>query len=351
MSATIRFSILAALALWGASAFAETVEPLGSFDIKSSLPPSYASDQIAVRAFTANNSGLYFLIKVNPEHPPIAKTVILHTDSAGTREELITLPPTGLGVYGVERRYYYGINVDGSGNIYLSQSKRISRHEYENSFVVYNPQGDSTNVTTMEPNRTFCLNNGTIFYIDGVPVTQSTPVALKRLSMNQASSVAQWEAYGPLLCSPLTSSKLVVLGKIDCRIQLIDLSSGSRKTVSLAPIPAINKGIAGRDPDEIGRHTERTKFIARSVVVNDIATTGNGDIYLNVLGHHVSRGAVIVKLDQDGNLSRSLRCKLPAFDELKTQDFPGGQMIPQFIGVSDTHLFIQGDGKVARFPI
>jgi hypothetical protein len=101
----------------------------------------------------------------------------------------------------------------------------------------------------------------------------------------------------------------------------------------------------------LGRHTERTKNLGRSVVVSDIDTTNNGDIYLNVMGHHIRQGAVVIKLDKEGNHTGRLRCKLPVFDELKTEALPGGQMLPVRIGVSDTYLFILGDGKVARYPI
>lgn len=352
MTTIIRFSILATLVLCCASVFAQTTEPLGSFDIKSSLPPNYAVDRIAVRAFAANNSGLYFLIDVNPQHPPIAKMLILHTDSAGVRQKLILLPPTGLGLHGVEKRQFGEIQVDSSGNVYLSQWK-MSPDTLQNSFTVYNLNGNKTNVTALGPKEsisTFCLNNDNLFYIDGTPVFRPTLASIRGLSTKQ-DSVAQWEAYGPLRIRSLTSSKLVVLEMIDCRLQIIDLSSGDRTTVSLASIPSIMKGIAAQHPDEYGRHTEKTKHVARSVVVNDIVTTTNGDILLNVMGHHISQGAVIVRLDKDGSFLRSMHYKLPSFDELKTEEFPGGQMNTDCIGVSDTHLFVQGDGKVAKFPL
>ena len=352
MTTIIRFSILATLVLCCASTFAQTVEPLGSFDIKSSLPPNYAADRIAVRAFAANNSGLYFLLDVNPQHPPIAKMLILHTDSAGARQKLILLPPTGLGLHGVEKRQFGEIHVDGSGNVYLSQWK-LRPDTPENSFAVYNLNGNKTNVTALGPKEsisTFCLNNDKVFYIDGTPVFRRTLASIRGLSTKQ-DSVAQWEAYGPLRIRSLTSSKLVVLEMIDCRLQIIDLSSGGRTPVSLATIPEVMKGIAAQHPDEYGRHTEQTKYVARSVVVNDIVTTTNGDIFLNVMGHHISQGAVIVRLNKDGNFLRSSRYKLPSFNDLKTEDYPDGQMNSEWIGVSDTHLFVQGDGKVAKFPL
>ena len=386
------------------SSFAETVSPFGTFDIKSSLPPNHAIDQIAVRSFVADNSGLYFLIDVNPEQPTLAQSLILHTDWRGTRQKLIQLPPSGFGLYEVEKRQYYepfakfarkrdllsgrvvvpgkpmasqvqipfegvilqehsapiscptpnfakgsyDINVDNSGKIYLSQF--IIRPKAEENITVFSPQGEFLKVIGFETAKSFCLNNDQIFYIDGAPLMQSTTATIKGLSTNQ-DSLAQWEAYGPLKLRALTSSKLVVLGKIDCRIQIIDLETGNRRTVSLTPIPDIQQGIAAQDPDYLGRHTERTKNLGRSVVVSDIDTTNNGDIYLNVMGHHIRQGAVVIKLDKEGNHTGRLRCKLPVFDELKTEALPGGQMLPVRIGVSDTYLFILGDGKVARYPI
>ena len=121
MTVVIRFSVLATLVLCCTSVFAETVEPLGAFDIKNSLSPNHAINQIMVRSFVADNSGLYFLIDVNPEQPILAQSLILHTDSRGTRKKLIQLTPSGFGLYGSEKRQYYDINVDSSGNIYLSQ--------------------------------------------------------------------------------------------------------------------------------------------------------------------------------------------------------------------------------------
>lgn len=348
MSTIVRVSMLATLVLCCASAIAETVEPLGSFDIKSTLPPNHASDQIAVRSFAADNSGLYFLIDVNPEQPTLAKSLILHTDSRGTRQKLIQLPPSGFGLYEVEKRQYYDIDIDSSGKIYLSQF--IIRPKAEENITVFSPQGELLKVIGFETAESFCLNNDKIFYIAGVMLFRPTTATIKELSTNH-NSLVQWEAYGPLKLRPLTSSKLAVLGKIDCRIQIIDLDTGSRRTVLLTPIPDINQGIAAQDPDFFGRYTERTKNRGRSIVVNDIDTANNGDIYLNVMGHRISQGAVVVKLDHAGNHTGSLRCDLPVFDELKTEHLPGGQMLPVRIGVSDTHLFIVGDGKVARYPI
>lgn len=350
MPAIIRFSILATLVLCCVSVLAQTVEPLGSFDIKRSLPPKHASDQIAVRSFVADDSGLYFLIDVNPEHPPIAQTVILHTDSKGTREKLIVLHPPGFGLYGVEKRQYGEINVDSSGNIYLSQYRSLSSGEDEKSFVVYGPKGGQTNVIGAKYLRTFCLSGDNLFYIDGVTLFQPAPVTITKLSTNQ-DSLAQWEAYGPLKLRALTSSKLVVLELIDSRLQIVDLETGSRTTVLLAPISKIQEGIASHHPDEVGRHTEQTKRVGRSAVVNDIGTNKSGDIYLNVMGHPINQGAVIVRVDSSGNFSSSTLFKLPTFEELKTEHLPEGQMFPNYIGVSDKHLFIAGNGKVARYPI
>ena len=107
MSTMIKISILGVMVLCCTSSFAETVSPFGTFDIKSSLPPNHAIDQIAVRSFVADNSGLYFLIDVNPEQPTLAQSLILHTDWRGTRQKLIQLPPSGFGLYEVEKRQYY----------------------------------------------------------------------------------------------------------------------------------------------------------------------------------------------------------------------------------------------------
>ena len=338
--ATIRFSIPATLVLCCASAFADPVEPLGSFDIRRSLPPNYASDQITVRTFVANDSGLYFLIDVNPGHPILARTVILHTDPAGTPEKIILLPPTGRGVQGqgVEKSHYGEIRVDSSGNVYLARYRSTGRGKVEKNFVVYSPQGEQKHTIGSEYMRTFCLNNDRIFYIEGVPEFHPAAISVKGWSTDR-DAITRWEAYGPLKLLPLTSSKLVALEPIDCRIQIIDLPSGSRKTVSLTPISEVRQGMETQHPDELGRHTEYTKDIARSVVVSDIATTKTGDIYLNVMGHYSSQGAVIVKLDEDGNFSRSLRCGLPE------------QMFPRHIGVAGTRVFVEGSGKVVRFPI
>lgn len=348
MSTMIKSLVIGAMGLCCAPLFAETVSPLGAFDIKNSLTPDHAINQIVVRSFVADNSGLYFLIDVNPEQPPLAQSLILHTDSRGIRKKLIQLAPSGFGLYGSEKRQYYDINIDSSGNIYLSQF--IIRPKAEENITVFSPQGELLRVIGFETASSFCLNNDKIFYIDGPGLMRPTTTVIKELSTNQ-NSLAEWEAYGPLKLRSLTSSKLVVLGKIDCRIQIIDLGTGSRTMVSLTSIPEIVQGIAAQDPDEFGRYTERTKNLGRSVVVNDIDTTNNGDIYLNVMGHHISQGAVVVKLDKVGNHAGSLRCKLPVFDELKNKHVPDGQMLPVHIGVSDTHLFIVGDGKVARYPI
>ena len=348
MSTMIKSLVFGATVLCCAPLFAETVSPRGAFDIKNSLPPNHAINQIMVRSFVADNSGLYFLIDVNPEQPTLAQSLILHTDSRGTREKLIQLAPSGFGLYGSEKRQYYDINVDNSGNIYLSQF--IIRPKAEENITVFSPQGELLEVIGFETARSFCLNNDKIFYIDGAELLRATTAIIKELSTNQ-NSLAQWEAYGSLKLRALTSSRLAVLEMIDCRMQIVDLETGSRKTVSLAAIPEIEQGISAQDPDYIGRHTERTKNLGRSVVVSDIDTTNNGDIYLNVLGHHISQGAIVVKLDKDGNHAGSLRCKLPVFEELKTEHVPDGQMLPVHIGVSDTHLFIVGDGKVARYPI
>lgn len=367
MSKWIKLSMLAMLMLNWAIALAEPIESVGSFDIKRSLPPAHAVDHIVVQEFFANSSGLYFLIDVNPHHPPIAKTVILHTDSAGTRKDLIVLPPTGSGVLGAEKTQYLGIDVNRSGNVYVNQAKEVipdniqqgfaiysptKRHkkagDFQHSFASYNPPERQANVTTLESISTFCFNNDELFFVDGAPILQPTKVAVKGLSMN-LHSIVEWEAYGPLKIRPLTSSKLVILERIDSRIQIINLPSGNRKTISLLEIPEINQSIEAHHPDEIGRHTEATRQVARSVLVNDIATTNDGSIFLNVMGYHVSHGAVIVKLDQNGDYARSFRFKIPTFDELKTEHLPEGQMLSDSIAVSGTHLFIQGDGKVAKY--
>ena len=94
MTAIIGFSVLATLVLCCTSVFAQTVEPLGAFDIKNSLTPNHAINQIMVRSFVADNSGLYCLIDVNPEQPILAQSLILHTDSRGTRKKLIQLTPS-----------------------------------------------------------------------------------------------------------------------------------------------------------------------------------------------------------------------------------------------------------------
>ena len=77
---------------------------------------------------------------------------------------------------------------------------------------------------------------------------------------------------------------------------------------------------------------------ARYVLINTLATTPAGHIFVGVTGY---RDAAILRFDANGTLTGRFRCRLPAY--------ANRPMLPSQISVTDTILFIADPGGRVAF--
>ncbi len=90
----------------------------------------------------------------------------------------------------------------------------------------------------------------------------------------------------------------------------------------------------------------------RSNVFSDAAEGPDGSLLLRVSHYHLSDGALVIKVGQDGNVLGSERFVLPVSSELKTPDNPEGYQIPVLMDVAGRQLyFVSAAGKVTYYQL
>ncbi len=325
------------------------VSPIRSFDVKSSLPQDNQPGIVMIEDFLAHTTGLYFLVAYNedPSDRVISdhsRKSVLHTDTTGRVKKLIALP---WDEQGSRTRSFHGLAVDDIGNCMVLQSLRLER-KWKMELVVYNSYGAlvasipaSDQNSTDGPVAAFCAKSKDIFYFTGKQYLGHLPAPVTDTKLGSRTKLS---GLGILEFSlkmvPLPGENLAILDGVLCKLHIVSSSASIVKSISLDQIPEVKLGSESYEPDTRGQ----------AIILPNIVSTKHGDIYVDVTGHDVRGGAVILHLDSTGKLLQSLRCELSRLGE-GHEGHPDGYLGYRYVSVADTQLMLcSPDGIVAVYP-
>jgi hypothetical protein len=92
---------------------------------------------------------------------------------------------------------------------------------------------------------------------------------------------------------------------------------------------------------------------ASAMIISDIAVISDRRILAIVTGHPFTAGGVVLELDRDGVVQKSVRCSLMTHDDLKAPGNRDGHMIVGAIGYSHSVLYLlnrSGFISACRYP-
>jgi hypothetical protein len=341
--------------LFGAFVSSEPIllNPIGSFDIKKSLPESSQQGVVMVQEFLANDTGLYFLIAQNQDLSnrfisASSRISILHTDAAGKVQKLMTLPSSDAD--DPKKMIVHGFAVDDVGNCLVLESLVVEGNR-KMEFVVYDSAGTLTKKipaadqdSNVMPVLTFCARSRDLFYFTGNHFLQYVPGG----ALNPASGPGvKYDGLGilkySLNMSALPGDSLALLDGALCRLYLMNTSSSVFQTISLDKIPEVKQGLDSYEPETKVADPTNTN-VGRAIVLPRLVTSKQGGIYLAVTGHDIRSGAVIIRIDSSGKLLQSLRCNLSGLGET-------GYLQYAYFAINDTGLMLCSyDGVIAIYP-
>lgn len=318
--------------------------PLGSFEVSERIPFALQSKKFQITKFVAHETGLYFLIGIDPPAP--SQKVILHTDEDGTYRKLISLPPEKESQVD---RSTVDFGVDDSGYCFVLQGVRPQNGEAQWRFLIYDAAGTFKGTVPLQERVSgFSLlsNNISCLYQSGT---------LEQISQVGERSKRQFQFSGSLprgvkMCG-LSNNKLIVLdGVATARVHVLDPVTGSVRTSALDHIPEVRKALNSYPPESLGPPTPDNPNAGSAVILSGMASTKLGDVYVQLASFYVPEGAVVLKLNSDGQVVGSLRCILPRSEKRKTKGNPDGYLTgARFIGVTEKSLFIASMNAVARY--
>lgn len=341
--------------LFGVFVSAEPIllNPIGSFDIKKSLPENSQQGVVMVQDFLANDTGLYFLIAHNLDSSDrfisaSSRISILHTDAAGKVQKLTTLPTSDAD--DPKKRIVHGFAVDDVGNCFVLESLVVEGNR-KMEFIVYDPTGALTKKIPVAdqdskviPVLTFCARSRDLFYLTGNHFLQYVPVG----ALNPASTPGvKYDGLDilkySLNMSVLPGDSLALLDGALCKLYIMNTSSSVFQAISLDKIPEVKQGLDSYEPETKGTDTTNTN-VGRAIVLPRLVTCKQGGIYLAVTGHDIRNGAVIIRIDSSGKLLQSLRCNLSGLGET-------GYLQYAHIAINDAGLMLcSHDGVIAIYP-
>jgi hypothetical protein len=321
---------------------------VGWFDLKERLPETFQREQFKVRGFVAHDMGLYFLVvKKSSEQ----ESMLVHTDGSGGLLKTIPLPVDEASL----NRSILNINVDENGNCYVLQTIKDKSLRRRVEFCVYDRTGiTKKTLPVAEPVMAFCLQGKALWYISGSyelkQMLASEATYTKRFERPQFKNIG--DIFGKMVLLP--GNKLAMVDGVAARLYVIDQGSGDTQVLSLLQLPEVKRSWESYPPETRGPMTTNAgqgPLYGRAMIITGVSATSQGDIYLIIAGISYDEGAVVLQLDQQGNLKHSLRCVLPKVENRRSSDNPEGYAgaFPS-IGATDTSLFLVGaDGDVLSY--
>jgi len=318
------------------------------FDLKERLPESYQQERTKFRGFVAHDSGLYFLIVAKPGNGQ--EFMIVHTDLNGRLLKRILMPGER---ESTARRSILEMSVDDNGNCYVLQTiKDSSGRRVE--FLVYDRSGNARNTLAVsEIVQTFCLKAESLWYLSDnnelrQMVTSPMPNT-RRLEIPQLKNIS--DVFPKIF--PLPGNRIAVLDGVSAQLYVIDQVSSDTQVFSLLQLPEVRRSWESYPTETRGPaagNGGRVQF-ARAQIITGLSATPEGDIYLTISGIPFGEGAVVLRIDQQGNLVRSLRCVLPTLETRRSADNPEGYAGSfGLIGTTGSYLFVAGaDGDVLSY--
>lgn len=328
------------------------VNPVHSFDIRAALPEKYRQGLVLVQSLVANNTGLYFLIGFNQDWSSrmisdSSLKSILHTDADGRLQKLIGLATAE----GASRKAIHDLAVDDLGNCLVLYSQRLAG-KFTMEFVAYHSSEiPMKSIPATSPDQAvlpvlaYCVKPGELFYVSGDHYIQKVPLATTGALASSRKRLDGLSVTSPsvLKMSALPGNKLALLQGVDRKLHILDHSSNLLESFLLDEVEEVKLAFSHFRPEAIGPDVTNSR-IARTIVLPNLATSQEGEIYVDVAGHDIRSGAVILRLDSSGQVVQSLRCNLSG---IAGQD---GYLRYAHVGVTGTHLILcSADGHVAVY--
>ena len=289
-----------------------------------------------VKKAVVHEGGLYFLIAARGNHQ--LQNLIVHTDLVGTVRRLVPLPseqPSD-GCTSI-----MDIAVDPAGNLLVLQSSQSQGQPRRFELVFNDVSSNPARVAFDRAALSLCLRDQTVWLLlNDKSLQRLTGQDFRNASPLLVSTLHETADAAPMVRS--LPDSIVVLDRVLAQLHFVDEASGRGSVVSLGQIPEVQEGLSHYLPEARGSATHGNTF-SRAMPTNYLATTAKGDIYVNVSGHHVSKGAVILRLNSKGQLVERLLCALPRVEKRVNDKNPSGYMSPIVsIGAGQGRLFVVG---------
>jgi len=295
-------------------------QPAGWFDVTQSVAATPSPQPLVLHQFRASSHGLYFGFASGPH---AVNGFVLHTDIAGTKLGVVTIPP---------ELEVHDLDVDPSGRLSALAISAAQPH-----LLTYNPSGALESDSPLaQPIQAICQGGGSL---RGVMLGE-TGATLSNLSDPGQESVrislSQPRRVPILLCT--AAGGAVLVERTGAVVHLVNPQGGvvfnSPQIPEMGWLTSIRAG----------------QLSARNVAFSTAAVSPEGDVFVT-LGHFkLAEGAVVLRLDAQGSLVSAFRCLLPQFPGLVESNNPQGFMTVEKMGVAGPWLFlVSGDGKVAFY--
>jgi hypothetical protein len=288
-----------------------------------------------VKNAVVHEGGLYFLIAARGNQP---RNLIVHTDLVGAVRKVVPLPseqasdrPTSI----------MDMAVDPAGKFLLLQSAQSQGQPRRFELVSKDVSSNLAVVAFDRAALSLCVRGQTVWLLlNDKSLQKLTGQDLRNAFPLLVSTLHETVDAAPM-ARPLPDS-ILILDRVLAQLHFVDEASGRRRVVSLSQIPEVQEGLLHYPPEMRGRAAQGNTF-ARAMPTNYVATTVEGDIYVNVSGHHVSKGAVILRLNSKGQLVERLYCALPRVEKRVNDSNPLGYMSPIVsIGAGHGRVFVIG---------
>ncbi|HZT28699.1 MAG TPA: hypothetical protein VFA33_02360 [Bryobacteraceae bacterium] len=286
--------------------------PLRVIEIRQELPLAVQTNLKFVDYFIAHPTGLYFLGSMNPTADD-ARSVILRTDQDGVLKKTIHIGP----------RQNHGrfFGVDSKGRVYVLLHSEPTGLR----LVVFDQSG--TEFQRIPVLGVSGVADMTL--VNDVPVLVTSEGLVASLSGSSWTPVMRVGPARVFHIRPVTGTRFAVVKAIEAEITIGDLEGGVVRT-ALLDAPEVQAARAGCA--ECGH--------PGAVLLDSLANSPIGSLYISILCHPLAEGAVVLKLDGQGNVQESLRFAIPTYAEYKTAANPAGYMPGGYIGATEGEFFI-----------
>ncbi len=281
----------------------ERLAPTFTFDVRSLVPDGAWQTDSRIRGFLARSNGLYYLVAVGP----VAREQrILQTTETGSHVSTFASLPANIQTF----------DVDAGGNVWVLHGRELT---------VVSARDKVVKTLGLESSfRDFCLAGTT-------PVLVSKDGGIHVVSADgKTRKLSEIEPSPSIKVSPINSVGFLAINGVNARGRIGRVTGGVGRpfVVNVPEIDVAKQWYRGRDLED------------RGVLIPAVTASRAGTTTAIVMGHSLRRGGVVLELDQDGNVTRSMRCELPSIAGFISTANPTGRMSPTLIGANDVSLFL-----------